>query len=157
MVALNTGNDLAARLGRHVVEKVAPEEAVLFDETWPVIWARPGKRGKPREEPLGFGVPEVGEVLVTAVTAGVVLTVLQELGKDFGQGLTTRGKLLLSRLRRRVPRTLPRPLPPPSQERLREIHSIAYARARKLGLVEAKAEALADALVSELARGQETS
>jgi hypothetical protein len=137
---------LAAELGRNLVATLAPAELPLFDQTWQALGRRPGRRGRRREEPLGFGLPEASEVLVTAVASGVVMSVLQDLGKDFG----SRSVRLLARIRRRPAVAVPDPLPPLSAERLREIRQTAFRKARKLGMPEAQAEALADALVSDL-------
>jgi hypothetical protein len=138
---------LAAELGRRLVAELAPAELPLFDQTWQTLGRRPGRRSRRREEPLGFGLPEAGAMLVTAVASGVVSSVIQDLGKDFGSWLVR----ALARLRRRPAAVLPDPLPPLSAPRLRQIRQTAHRRARKLGMTEAKASALADVLVSELA------
>lgn len=137
---------LAAELGRGLVATLAPAELPLFDQTWQALGRNPRRRGRRREEPLGFGLPEASEVLVTAVASGVVTSVLQDLGKDFG----TWSVRLVARIRRRPAVAVPDPLPPLPAARLREIRETAYRKARKLGLPEAKAEALADALISDL-------
>lgn len=142
-----TDDVATAELGRRLVAKLAPDELALFEETWRALGGRPGRRGRRREEPLGFGLPEGGEVLVTAVVSGVLTTVLADLGKDAG----SRFAGLLARLR--GGRRVPEPMPPLSPERLTAIRRIARARARKLGLTDEKATELADALVSELATG----
>ena len=137
----------AAELGRRLVAELAPAELPLFEQTWQVLGRHPERRSRRREEPLGFGLPESGEALVTAVVSGVVSTVLTDLSKDFG----SRSVRLLARLRRRPARTLPNPLPPLPAQRLTEIRRLAYDKARKLGMSDAKANVLADALISELA------
>lgn len=136
----------ATELGRRIVTKLAPDEMPLFDQTWRALGRRPGRRSRRHEEPLGLGLPEAGEVIVTAVASGVALEVVKDLSKDFGSWWVR----MLARLRRRPARVLPDPLPPLPPTRLREIRAIAYSRARKLGMSEAKANALADAVVSEL-------
>lgn len=141
------GDMLAADLGRHLVAELAPEELPLFDETWRALGRHPERRGRRREEPLGFGLPEAGEVLVTAVVSGVVMTVLQDLGKSLG---STSARALAA-LRRQPGRAVPDRLPPLSAERLRDIRESAFQEARRLGLREAKASVLADALVADLA------
>lgn len=140
---------LATEIGRRLVEKVAPEEAAMFEQTWQALGRRPARHRGRRPEPLGFGLPEAGTVLVTAIVSGVLTAVIEDLAKDFG----TRWGRALARLRRRPENVLPDPLPPLPPSRLEEIREIAYRRARKLGLSETKANALADALVSELAIG----
>lgn len=137
---------LAAGLGRNLVATLAPAELPLFDQTWQALGRNPGRRGRRREEPLGFGLPEASEVLVTAVASGVVTSVLQDLGKDFGSWSVR----MLARIRRRPP-AVPDPLPPLPAARLRQIRQTAFRKARKLGMPEAQAEALADALISDLA------
>lgn len=138
---------LDARLGRRIVSELAPDEMPLFDQTWQVLGRHPRRRSRRREEPLGFGLPTAVEVMVTAVASGVVLTVTKDLSKDFG---SWSGRLL-ARLFRRKANALPDPLPPLPPQRLQEIRTIAYERARHLGLPEDKADALAHALISELA------
>ncbi|MER6579517.1 hypothetical protein [Nonomuraea sp. NPDC001023] len=139
----------AKDLSRRVVTRIAPAELPLFDQTWDAL----GGRTRPRShrDPLGFGLPGVDELLVTAIVSGVVTTVLADVGKDVGSWT---GRLI-GRLRRR-PRELPEaqpagppPLPP---ARLTEIRKVAYHKARRMGMSQAQADALADAVVSELAR-----
>jgi hypothetical protein len=137
---VNRQDEYAAELGRRVIAALAPRELPLFDETWQALGGR-SRRARRREEPLGFGLPEAGDVLLTAVASGVITTVLQDLGKDAGSKL--------ARLRRK-PAAAQRPDPLPPQ-RLAEIRKVAHAKARKLGLDERRATALADAVVSELA------
>ncbi|GAA1962361.1 hypothetical protein [Amycolatopsis minnesotensis] len=142
---------LDARLGRRIVSELAPDEMPLFDQTWQVLGRHPRRRGRRREEPLGFGLPAAGEVVITAIASGVVLAVLKDLSKDFG---SWSGRVL-ARLFRRKAKALPDPPPRLPEPRLREIRAIAYQKARKLGMSKEKADALADALISELAiRGQ---
>jgi hypothetical protein len=141
---VNEQDEYAAELGRRVVAAVAPEELLLFDETWRALGSHPERRGRGREEPLGFGLPEAGEVLVTTVASGVVGTVLKDLGKDAGSRL--------ARIRKNQKKKEERP-EPLSPERLAAIRGLAYEKARKLGLNELRAAALADALVSDLAAG----
>jgi hypothetical protein len=137
---------IEARLGRRIVSELAPDELPLFEQTWQALGRRPGRRSRRREEPLGFGLPDAGEVVVTAIASGVVLAVVKDLGKDLG---TWSGRLL-PRLLRRKAKAVPAPPLPLAPARLQEIRTIAYRRARKLGLSDAKANALADALISEL-------
>ncbi|MFD1546268.1 hypothetical protein [Nonomuraea guangzhouensis] len=144
-----THGAFATELGRRLVEKVAPDESAMFEQTWKALERRSGRRGTRRSEPLGFGLPEAGAVLVTAVVSGVLTTVIEDLAKQFG----SRWGRALARLRGRPKELLPDPLPPLPASRLEEIRRIAYKRARKLGLSEDRASALADALVSELAIG----
>jgi hypothetical protein len=139
----------ATELGRRLVEKIAPDEAAMFEQTWNALGRRPALAHRRRSEPLGFGLPEAGAVLVTAIVSGVLTTVIEDLAKGFGSWW---GRAL-ARLRRRPEDLLPDPLPPLPASRLEEIRKIAHKRARKLGLSEARASALADALVSELAIG----
>ncbi|WP_433247480.1 hypothetical protein ACQPYK_47095 [Streptosporangium sp. CA-135522] len=144
-----THGAFATELGRRLVEKVAPDESAMFEQTWKALGRRPTWPRRRSPEPLGFGLPEAGAVLVTAIVSGMLTTVIEDLAKDFGSWW---GRAL-ARLRRRPEDLLPDPLPPLSASRLEEIRKIAYKRARKLGLSEARASALADALVSELAIG----
>ncbi|MBO3681644.1 hypothetical protein AB0M05_38715 [Streptomyces violaceusniger] len=133
-------------LGRRVVARLAPDELPLFDQTWQAVGERPRRRVS-RQEPLGFGLPGADEVLVTAVASGVVTAVVSDLGKDLGSwSARLLGRL---RLRRRV-RAVPSPLPVLPPRRLRQIRAIAFRKARKLGMPVADANALADALISEL-------
>jgi hypothetical protein len=131
---------LAKDLTRRLVAVLEPRELQLFDETWEALGGRP-RRARRHEDALGLGLPEAGELLVTAVASGVVTTVLQDLGERTGSRL--------ARLRRKPAKTtLPVALPP---ERLADIRKKAYARARKLGMSARQADELADALISELA------
>jgi hypothetical protein len=141
---------LAAGLGRNLVATLAPAELPLFDQTWQALGRNPGRRGRRREEPLGFGLPEASEVLVTAVASGVVTSVLQDLGKDFGsRSVRMLARIRLARIKGR-PAAVPDPLPPLPAARLRQIRQTAFRKARKLGMPEAQADALADALISDL-------
>jgi hypothetical protein len=103
---------LAADLGRPLVAELAPEELPLFDQTWRALGRHPERRGRRREEPLGFGLPEAGEVLVTAMVSGVVMTVLQDLGKS----LESTSARALAALRRQPGRAVPDRLLPLSAE-----------------------------------------
>ena len=143
---------LARRLGCRIVGELAPEELPLFDPTWNALGRHPDRRSRRREEPLGFGLPEAGETLMTAVASGVALAVVQDLGKDFG----SRWARLLVRVRRRPAPTLPDPLPPLPAARLKQIREIAHSKAVELGLSETEAQALADAVVSELSTREPT-
>ena len=140
----------AIELGRRLVSKIAPGEMPLFDQTWQALGRHPGRRSRRREEPLGIGLPEAGQVIVTAVASGVALEVVKDLTKDFGSWSVR----MLARFRRRPAKVLPDPLPPLPGTRLREIRAIAYRRARKLGMREANAIALADAVISELSTSE---
>jgi hypothetical protein len=136
---------LAKDLSRRVVTIIAPSELPLFDQTWDALGGR--NRSRPHREPLGFGLPGVDEMLVTAIVSGVVTTVLMDVGKDVGSWT---GRLI-GRLRRR-PRELPEGPPPLPPARLAEIRKVAYRKARRMGMSQTQADALADAVVSELAR-----
>lgn len=140
-----TGGEDGRELGRRLVERLAPEELPLFDRTWELL-RRPRRRRAPREEPLGFGIPDVDALLVTAVVSGVVSTVLADLARDAGSWSVR----FWWRLRRR---RRPAPAAPLEAARLVQIHEIARDRAVGLGMAETDALALADAVVSELARG----
>ncbi|MFC6089737.1 hypothetical protein [Saccharothrix lopnurensis] len=141
---------IETRLGRRIVSELAPDEMALFEQTWQVLGRNPGRRSRRREEPLGFGLPEAGEVMITAIASGVVLAVVKDLSKDFG---SWSGRIL-ARVFRRKAKALPELPLQLSPARMQEIRAVAYRRARKLGMSDAKANALADALISELVTGE---
>ncbi|MGW4126142.1 hypothetical protein [Nocardia sp. NPDC004711] len=142
-----TDEDFRKQLGRKVVTRIAPDELPLFDVTWQALGRNPGRRSKSREEPLGLGLPEVSDLLVTAVVSGVVTAVID----DLNGGISRWTRRFFARKRNRSTNTPGNSSSPNYREEL--IRDSARSKAIELGMSEAKADALVDALISELETG----
>ncbi|HZV51001.1 MAG TPA: hypothetical protein VFD49_14675 [Candidatus Dormibacteraeota bacterium] len=137
--------DLAARLARAAVARLAPEEAPLAEAG---LGATPAPGGG--EEVLGFGL-EVALPLLTPVALAVAQEVARCVGDQLGAAVRRRRRLA-GWLRRGRPDRGPRPARPPlTPAQLAEVRRLARERARALGLSESRAGALADAIVASLA------
>jgi hypothetical protein len=136
--------ELAGRLARAVVARLAPEEAPLVEAG---VEARSEPAGA--ERVLGFGL-EVAVPLLAPVALAVAQEVARYVGDRLGDALRGGrgpiGWLRRGRPRRRRPARLE--LTPPQ---LAEVRRLARERARALGLSESRADALADAIVASLA------
>ncbi|WP_314175713.1 hypothetical protein [Streptomyces winkii] len=160
------GDEQALALARHLVGRFAPEELELFEETAASTSGRSARRGRRRDDPLGFGVVEAGAVLFTSVACGVATEVVKNLAQETGEA--TAGRLRRwFRSRRRRPAGRSDELPdagaragtevgsgrrtePPDPRTLREIRELTVRRAVLLGLPPERAELLADSVTEYL-------
>jgi hypothetical protein len=153
-------NPLVEDLAREVIAEVAPEELDLFDELSQEYRANPqppSQSGKALDDALGFGL---GDVLIASTPAAnamigvvvafagqIIISYAQDKGKDFVEetlkSLFKRGK---------------KPTEPPpvqfSQDQLRQMRDAAESEARRFGLSEHEAQAMADALFRRMVLGQ---
>jgi hypothetical protein len=142
-------------MARHLVERMAPEDLELFEETAPLVLRR-ARSDKRREDPLGFGLAEVSAMLFTSIACGVARDVVKSLAEHAGEATAGRiGSWFRGRWRRR---SRPEPLvtadanagAPLSPQLLDEVRGIAQRRAVLLGLPPDRAEILADSVVQYL-------
>ncbi len=150
-----TSDAQALALARHLVERMAPEDLDLFEETAPLVLRR-APSDKRREDPLGFGVVEVSAMLFTSVACGVARDVLKSLAEQAGEAAAGRiGSWVRGRWRRRS-RSEPmvsadaNAATAISPQLLAEVRGIAQRRAVLLGLAPDRAEVLADSVVQYL-------
>lgn len=148
-------------MARHLVERMAPEELDLFEETAVAVGRRPPRSGRRGDDPLGFGVAEVSGLLFTTVACGVAREVLESLAKEAGKTAAGRISSWL-RIRRRAD-TAPAargsathdpdmsPAAPLSPATLDELRGVAQRRAVLLGLPPERAGILANSVVEYLA------
>jgi hypothetical protein len=145
---------------RDVVAEAAPDELVVLDglsglEDGQVT--RTFRRRRAPREPLGFGGMEVS-VLVTPVVWLVVNEAVRHATARAVDGAVERAlprvRAAVRRLLRRPPAPSP-PVPPLSAGQLAEVHRQVLDRAGEAGVEETEAAALADAVVSRLARADE--
>ncbi len=141
-------------LARRVVERLAPDELESFE-----LLAQPYLRGSAREArqrgrgggpPLGIGLEEIPGALTPAIVlaCGWFVTAMAEgAASAGGEGLA---RAVLGRLRRRH-RAVEAPAADFSPDRLAAVRASVLAKAEVLGLSEAEAALLADAVVGELA------
>jgi hypothetical protein len=138
---------------RDVVAAHAPEETVLLDGFADLPDEKVTRlmrgRGRQRNGPLGFGLPEA-VALVTPVVWLVLDEVAKKAGEDAAEGSVSRLRRLVRRvLRRKQPR---RSIPRLTPEQLSLVHAHTRERGVAAHLDEETAHSLADAVVSRLAR-----
>ncbi|WP_406389616.1 hypothetical protein [Streptomyces sp. NBC_00887] len=142
---------------RDIVTAFAPHELVALDGLEPLNDAQVTRlfaRRDGGEDPLGFGLTEV-----TALVVPVVWLVVNEVATR-GADMAADG--LLARMRSAADRMLRRSspqveaMPPLSSEQLEAVHSKVLGRAADAGIEGRQAQALADAVVSRLARETST-
>jgi hypothetical protein len=155
-------DELVAALARRAVAQAAPAELPLFRATSAAYFEDPdralsGTRGS--DDTLGFG-PEIAAVLVTPVALDVarrvVAFVLDHVRataeKEAGEAVDDATSRLLHHIgvgddekptAEEVPELTP--------EQLREVHRLAFEKAKQLHLSDEKADLLADSLAGSLA------
>ncbi|GAA2875124.1 hypothetical protein GCM10010517_35950 [Streptosporangium fragile] len=141
-------------LARRVVDRLAPDESAAFDLlARPYLngstGTRPGRRGRGGDGPLGIGLEEISGALTPAIVlvCGWFVTAVAEGAASEAGGRLTRS--VLERLRRRPP-AVEAPAEGFDPARLAEIRTSVLAKAEVLGLSQAEAALLADAVVGEL-------
>jgi hypothetical protein len=154
---VDTSDAQVLAMARHLVERMAPEDLELFEETAPLVLRR-APSDKRREDPLGFGLVDVSAMLFTSIACGVARDVLKSLAEQAGEATAGWiGSWFRGRWRRR---SQPQPIvaadaiavTPLSLELLAEVRGIAQRRAVLLGLPPDRAEILADSVVQYLDR-----
>jgi hypothetical protein len=140
-------------VARDIIAQRAAEETALLDGFADLsddqITRIMRNGAKQHNGPLGFGLPEA-VALITPVVWLVLTDLAQKAAGVAADRAVSRVRALLRRLLRRPqPR---RRIPALTAEQLRLVHAQALARARAASLEEAAAQALADAIVSRLAR-----
>lgn len=144
-MVIDTGehDDLTRQLARLALERVAPEELVLYDESSAEYFADPQAVLDPRrrQETVGFGLdlalltPYVLAVSGTAVT--LIGGWLTDAVSDEAKGVV--GRWLRQLLNRDA-------APPLTVEQAGMIRSTAYQQARALGLADQQAALIADSI-----------
>ncbi|MFI9203010.1 hypothetical protein [Streptomyces sp. NPDC053048] len=148
-------------LAREAIQEIAPEELLVFDTVGEALLRQAPRRGRRRRDgPLGFGLPEV-TTLITPVALFVAQAVVARLAEHAGDSLLMTCRRRFRRLWRR-----PRPgrqrldggsnaaLVELSPELRASLHALARGKARELGLEEAKAQRLVEALLRALPGGE---
>ncbi|WP_283136999.1 hypothetical protein [Rhizohabitans arisaemae] len=148
-------------LARRVVERLVPEESDAFALVAAPYLADP--RGaerrllRPADDPLGFDIGDA-LALATPVVTLVCGAVVNSLAQSAADEVTRRTGGLARRMFRRVTgRGGESAEDPPTAwtpGQLAEVRRIALARAVHLGRSNREAEEIADAIVSELVRGE---
>jgi hypothetical protein len=158
------GDALVAELARSAVAQAAPEELPLFRATSEAYFENPDALRAERsgDDMLGFGVDQA-LVLLTPVALAVSRDVLNFLVEQLRAQAHEHGKDAIDRLVARLLHREGKPTtetpaaeadgepPDLTEEQLKEVRSIALAKARQLKLAPDKAELLADSLVGSLA------
>jgi hypothetical protein len=153
-----TENELVAELARLALERAAPEELVLFQETAEEYFQDPQAVLDPRsrDEALGFGI-EVA--MLTPYVLAVATSVIRFLASTVADAAGQEAKPLVTGIVRRLLRR-PQPTPeavdappPLSGDQARQVREVAYQHAKRLGLDEDQAALLADSVVGGLVVG----
>jgi hypothetical protein len=164
VVATAEGADreLVTKLAQLALERVAPEELLLFDELSAEYFEDPERAvaGGRREEAVAFGLDLA---LMTPYLLATVTAVVQFLVKTVAETVGGDARPVVVRLVRRLYREQepagPAPSGPGSSEpapvgdvvERRRIHEVAVTDALKLGLSQERAELLAASIVGSLA------
>jgi hypothetical protein len=147
---------LVTQMAEAVLEQVAPEELVLFDDTAAEYFKDPDKalQAGSRDEPVGFGLEMALLTPYVLAVAGPVVKFLVSLVAD---SANEGSKTLVAEWMRRVfkskdePPTAaaasPEALTPDQAHRVR---AVAYERATFLGLPATTASVLADSVIGAL-------
>jgi hypothetical protein len=147
---------LVTELAQRAVEQVAPAELAVFPETAADYFRRPGQALKPprRDEAVGFGLDLalVTPYLLAIATVAVQTVVATVSGAAQAEAMPAARSLV-----RRVFR-LPSPAPDGdpvqlSPDQARRVRDRALEQARAMGLPEAQAGLLANAVVGGLVTG----
>lgn len=153
-----TGDDglrpVVEELAQLVLERAAPEELVLFDETAAEYFADPDRVLDParRDEALGFGLDLM---MLTPYVLTVVGSCLAFLVKTVAETVTSEatkpaiGDVLQRFVRQKSPHASDRHASL-SRTQAEGVRQVAFARAQDLGLAEEQARLLADSVVGGL-------
>jgi hypothetical protein len=141
---------LAGELAQLILDRVAPDELVIFDETAEEYFQDPQAVLDPkrREEAVGFGLdlalltPYV--LAVASSVVGWLVTTVADAAREESKPVVAS---FIRRLFRRGEGTAPEPVQPLTIEQARRMRDIAYQRAKALGLVDGQAALIADSVV----------
>jgi len=161
------GQNLVAELAQAMLQRVAPDELALYEETAADYFRDPHGllQARPREEAVGFGLeialltPTVLAIATEAarfLAALVADTARDELREELRPVIASKIKRLLGRDSDMTTETheLKARHPGPAQsltaEQLRQVRQVAVRQATESGLDDGQATQLADALVGSL-------
>lgn len=153
---MTTSKQAARRLAAQVLQQVEPDQLENFELLADAYLNDPDRilrGGRERDEALGFGLGGAETILIGAVVfvANAVVTQLISRATDHA---TDRANATV----RRLFRSRQKPAAAASEqlvvtpEQATTVRDIAYAKAIEVGLVEAKAQSVADAVVEALLR-----
>jgi hypothetical protein len=149
--------DLLEELARTILERSAPEELVIFEETSEEYFHNPDAVLHParRDEALGFGLDlALLTPYVLAVAAPVLSFLVQTVASAAKEEATPHVKELVRRLFNRSSEKRPgqgaKDVLALTGEQAREVREVALARATDLGLPAEQARLLADSVVGGL-------
>ncbi|MEV8638263.1 hypothetical protein AB0395_42080 [Streptosporangium sp. NPDC051023] len=146
----------AYELVEAVLARLGPEELPFLPEIWALYVKNPGDIEREGERLLGSGiladVAAWAPVVVSFVGGAVLDAAREEITEHSRSG--ARGVLgwLLRRGSRERRQAVEQPLPPFDDAQRRRIGESVLSRARALGMPQARAQLLADAVVGELQR-----
>jgi hypothetical protein len=142
------------QLAQLVLERVAPEELVIFDSTAAEYYRNPERvlHPKRRDEPVGFGLDLA---MLTPYVLAVVTSCLGFLVKTVAETATSEATkpAIGDFLQRFVQHGRPDAAGDPAvlnRDQAEGVRHVAFGRARDLGLSEERARLLADAVVGGL-------
>ena len=149
---------LVRELAQQVLQVAAPEELAVFDETADEFFSNPDQALRPsdRDEPVGFGVEFA---LLTPYILAVVTPVIQMLASMVAEAVKAEGQSTVSRLVRRLIRGTSKEAatspvsghgeqpPALTSPQIGLVRDVAFERGRAVGLPDARAALLADAIV----------
>ena len=149
-------NQLVTEIAYDLLAQIAPGEMPLFQETSEAYFKNPDrmlKSLKGKDEPLGFGLVEIGSAILMSP---IVLAIVDEATRTLAKEVTESGfvKQLVKKL---FHRSQERRNPPPrfTQEQMEQVRKQAFDSARQFNLPESQAALLADALIGRLALAQQ--
>jgi hypothetical protein len=134
---------------RELLGRVAPSELPLLDETVDAFLTRPSRPRAARDEPLGFGGPELAVVTHAALWATFqALAFARDIAKKAAQEEgASRLRRALARVRRTPQQQADLTL---TSDQLRAVRRTTHDTATEAGLPERDASLLADAVVGRL-------
>ncbi len=159
MTTPDADRELLEELARTILEKSAPEELVIFEETSEEYFKDPEAVLHParRDEALGFGLDlAMLTPYVLAVASPVLGFLLQTVAATAKEEATPRLKALVRRLFNRANGEAVEDAPDATgplaltSEQAREVRDLALDRASALGLPAEQARLLADSVVGGL-------
>jgi hypothetical protein len=146
---------LACELAQLILDRVAPDELVIFEETAEEYFQDPQAVLDPkrREEAVGFGLDLA---LLTPYVLAVATTVVGWLATTVAEAAREESKPMVASFIRRPFRRGDRrahdsePVQPLTIEQARRVRDVAYQRAKALGLVDGQAMLIADSVVGAI-------
>ena len=148
--------ELVSELAQAVLERTAPEELLVFPETADEYFRDPQAVLDPkrRDEAVGFGLDLA---LVTPFVLAVATPVVRFLLDSTAEAVQAEAKTSIAAVVRRLVRRgddaeapASDPVPALSTAQLQSVRELAYTRAKAVGVDEAQAALMADAVVGGL-------